>query len=498
MKNISGWRYGIAGIITLFAFMLVTRWQTLPIFLDSYYHAACMTGFRDAGGIVLHDFWEYAPAGRPHLYPPLFHIILLGLSKLGLPVLFIIRAVSVAAYPLLLFIISWVVTKLYNDRCAFFTVLAASMPYTFFLNATAAIPSTLALILLVLLFYAIETKRVLCGALLLGLAFYTHAGLSWITVLIVILYALFKIRDIKPIALMISGGLLLGSPWSIYMLSKRSCFLPANSYINNYFEPNALLYLFAIIGFLFVLKQRGRSLFYLAMIAGMMLMLKGYTFRFLCAEGLLPVIFLAGIGIDGSYSMAAGFLKKKNARAIVYSVFLPWLIFYLLTFWPGSSFKRFVHYDPDKATALESSIYFRNGMEELFSIIKANTSPDEIIFCNYSYVGGIFYTFTGRVSSGAMLNEVMPAYPQDPFMPAALIVWIKNPEGVFEPGLRANIDRLGLVKAAETELAYVYRNPVIMAHKKAARPVLPAGIALLLAFAWISAIFICITKPHRI
>ena len=157
----SGWRCGILGIIALFMALLIIRWQTLPIFLDIYYHAGCMTGFRDAGGIVLHDFWEYAPIGRPHLYPPLFHLILLGLSKSGLPTLFILRFVSAAIYPLFLLTISWVVSRLYNDRCAFFTVLAATLPYTFLLNIVTAIPSSIALIILVLLFYAIETKRTL-------------------------------------------------------------------------------------------------------------------------------------------------------------------------------------------------------------------------------------------------------------------------------------------------------------------------------------------------
>ena len=163
IRKISGWRYAILGIITLFTVLLIMRWQSLPVFLDSYYHSSCMTGFKDAGGIVLHDFWEYAPTGRPHLYPPLFHVILLGLSALGVPVLTIMRLACVVIYPLVLFTISWVVTKLYNDRSAFFTVLAASLPYTFFLNTITAIPSSISMIILVLLFYTVETRKTICG-----------------------------------------------------------------------------------------------------------------------------------------------------------------------------------------------------------------------------------------------------------------------------------------------------------------------------------------------
>ena len=484
-------------MITLFAVLLIIRWQNLPVFLDIYYHAGCMTGFKDAGGIVLHDFWDYAPAGRPHLYPPLFHVVLLGLSKLGMPTLFIIRLVSAAIYPLLLLAILWVVTKLYDDRLAFFMILAASLPYTFFLNVITAIPSSISLIILILLFYSIETKRVLCGILLLGLSFYTHGGLPWMTVFTLILYAVFKRDNLKAIFAIMLGGIVLGSPWLIHMIRNKSYFMVANAYINNYLEVNAFLYIFAILGLLAALKQKSRSLFYLAMFVGMMPMMKDYAFRFFCGEGLLPLIFLAGIGLDESYLKVSSLLKRKT-QPIVYTVLLPWLIFYLATFYsPGASFLKFANYDSKKATALESSIYPEKHMEELSVIIKRNTRPDEIIYCNYDYVAGILYMLSGRVTSSEMLNEVRPAYHADPVVSAALIVWIKNPEGIFDPELKALIERLRLVKVAETEFAYVYRNPVVIAHRIIDRPIDPANLAFLILFAWIGAIFICLKRYNR-
>ena len=512
LKSFSGWHYGALGIIALFTSILIIRWQTLPVFLDIYYHASCMTGFRDAGGIVLHDFWEYAPVGRPHLYPPLFHVILLMLSKAGLPTLFIIRFVSVAIYPLLLITISWVVTRLYNDRLAFFTVLAASLPYTFFLNVIVAIPSSIAMIILVLLFYAIETRRMLCGALLLGLSFYAHGGLPWIAILALILYAISAKSNFKTILAIILGGIALGSPWLIYMAGDRSYFLAVNSYINNYFEANVLLYIFAALGIVIALRKKGRHLFYLAMFFGMMPMIENYTFRFLCGEGLLPVIFLAGIGMDEAFAGISCFLNRR-ARSAVSAVLLPWAIFYLVTFYSpviykdarvfsgvirGSSFSKFMKYDPRSATAMESSIYLKEDMEKLFTIIKASTRPDEIIYCNYNYVAGIFHVFTDRVTSSGMLNEIKPVYYSDPARSAALIVWIKNPEGIFDPELKALIEKLSLVKIAETELAYVYRNPVVIAHRVAVKPVLSAKLAFLILLMWTGAIFVCIIKRYRI
>ena len=497
-KSFSGWRYGAWGVIALFTALLIIRWQALPVFLDIYYHAASMTGFRDAGGIVLHDFWEYAPAGRPHLYPPVFHVILLGLNKLGLEPLFLMRLVSAAIYPLLLAAILWVVRKLYDDRLAFFTVLAASLPYTFFLNVITSVPSTIALIIFILLFYALETRRLFSGVLLLGLLFYTHAGLPWIAVFTLILYAAFRREGVRSVLTIISGGIMLGSPWLIYTIGKGNYFLAINSYINNYFEANILLYLLALIGAYAALKQKGPGLFYLAMLLGMAPMVKGYTFRFLCGEGLLPIIFLAGMGLEKSYQQAAAFLKRR-ARPVVYTVLLPWIIFYFVIVCShSSSFWKFTHYDPEKATALETSVYLKKGMEKLFTVIREFTRPDEIIYCNYNYIAGMFYVFSGRVTSCGMLNEVKPAYPADAAMNSALIIWIKNPERVFDPGLRSLIDRLRLVKVAETELAYIYRNPVVTAHRIIAKPVIHAGPAFMILAAWVIVIFICITRRYPI
>jgi hypothetical protein len=510
LSGISGWRCGVYGIITLFTALLIIRWNNLPVFIDIYYHAGCMAGFRDAGGIVLHDFWEYAPVGRPHLYPPLFHLILLALSKTGLSTLFIIRLVSAAVFPLFLITLSWVVRKLYNDRRAFFTVLAAALPYTFFLNTIAAIPAAIAIILLILLFYAIETRRVFCAILLQGLSFYAHGAIPWIIVLTLILYSALQRVNFGKAFAVISGGIILGLPALVYIAHNTNYFSAVASYINNYFEANIIIYIFAAVGMAIALRKKGRELFYPAMLLAMLPMLKGYAFRFFCGEGLLPLVFLAGAGLDEVYAAAILFLKPRT-RPIIYMVLLPWVIFYLAIFYSpvvcrsadkislaaqGSSFLRFINYDREKATAMESSIYMKSGMDELFTIIRENTRADEIIYCNYNYVAGIFHAFTGRATSTGMLNEVAPVYSSDPAIQSALVVWIKNPEGVFDPELKGLIQRLGLIKVAETGLAYVYRNPVVMAHKRIAKAAVPANMAFLILAAWLTAILVCIIRRH--
>ena len=255
LKKFSGWHCGTFGIITLLTIIIVIKWHALPVFLDIYYHAGCMAGFRDAGGVVLRDFWEYAPLGRPHLYPPLFPVVLLALVKSGLNVLFVLRLVSTAIFPMLLGSIAWVITKLYDDKRAFWTVLAASLPYTFFLNVITAIPASLALIILIFIFFAVETKRTICAILLLGLSFYTHGALPWFIILTLLIYTVLQRKNFKFTLAVISGGLILGSPWLVHMIANRSYFLAVNSHINRYFEANPFLYIAAFMPFS-VMKRR--------------------------------------------------------------------------------------------------------------------------------------------------------------------------------------------------------------------------------------------------
>lgn len=497
--HLSGWFYASLGVISIYLLLLVIKWQALPVFIDIYYHSSCMTGFRDAGGIVLWDFWEHAPSGRPHLYPPLFHIVMLALNNLGLTPLAVMRSVSIAIYPALLFSLLWVLRKLYNDRLAFFTVLAAASSYTFFLNVLTAIPSSIGLIMLIFIFYAIERKNILAGGLLLGLLFYTHGGIPWIAVSAAFIYGIFKRDKLRMILAIILIGMALGSPWLIHMIRSRGYFLAVSNYINNYYEANLILYALAFFGMLIAVKRKGRELFYFAILASMLPLAKDYTFRFFCGEGILPFVLFAGLALDDLYGSMTGYMKGR-VRPVLNRVLLPWMIFYIMTLltpvvsWngerfsfevKGSVFSRFTGRDPAKISPMGATIYTKKYMEEIFEAINANSRPDELIYSNYGYLAGLFYTFCGRATTCTMLNEVRPFYYSNPAINAALFVWMKNPEGYVEPELIFLIKRLGLTRVAETEFAYIYRNPVVIAHKTIARAVVPSAAAFFILGVWL-------------
>src|SRR5512136_318206 len=89
--SISHWDFYSCVIFFIAIFFQVLQWPRLPLFIDCYYHLSVAQGFSDAGGWVGRAFWEYAPYGRPHLYPPFFHILELFLYKSGLDFITIAR-----------------------------------------------------------------------------------------------------------------------------------------------------------------------------------------------------------------------------------------------------------------------------------------------------------------------------------------------------------------------------------------------------------------------
>src|SRR3989338_7051083 len=128
MSTHRGWGLATIGLIGLVTIGIGLGWDTYPRFLDSYYHLAVIQGFRQAGGIALHAFWESAPAGRPHLYPPLFHLVWAPLALLVRDPIAPARCWTLLGTSLLLVSTAWATRQLFGGRRAFFTTGATLPP----------------------------------------------------------------------------------------------------------------------------------------------------------------------------------------------------------------------------------------------------------------------------------------------------------------------------------------------------------------------------------
>ena len=79
------WNFFSWSLIAIFCLLQVLRWQIMPQFMDIYYHLSCAWGFIQAGGYSGWDFWQYAPVGRTHIYPPVFQIQTTPPSSINIP-----------------------------------------------------------------------------------------------------------------------------------------------------------------------------------------------------------------------------------------------------------------------------------------------------------------------------------------------------------------------------------------------------------------------------
>ena len=140
-------RYDLAsmGIIVLIILFFAIRFQYLPQFVDDYYHLSAANGFIRSGGWVGWSWWDFAPHGRPQIYPPVYHFLLAFLQKGGLSGLTSIRIAEVFIPCVFFFTLWYVIRFLTTSLSAFFTLLISSSFFSFYSAASANIPATLAL-----------------------------------------------------------------------------------------------------------------------------------------------------------------------------------------------------------------------------------------------------------------------------------------------------------------------------------------------------------------
>lgn len=190
INNLS-WDFYSRVIILSYLLLQILHWQMFPRFMDIYYHLLTAWGLIKAGGLSAWDFWQYAPVGRVHIYPPFFHIVLAALMKLGINNIILAKLFEVFT-PVIFLIVLWkFVRKNFSDRLAFFVVLMFGSSISFYLSLLNHIPATLALIFGFLAYGQLFKKRQARSLLLLTLCFYTHIGISLFFSLSLFFYGLF-------------------------------------------------------------------------------------------------------------------------------------------------------------------------------------------------------------------------------------------------------------------------------------------------------------------
>lgn len=475
------WNTAAFVLVSVFTALSVLNWQRFPLFLDIYYHLNVMRGFDLAGGIVNHAFWELAPVGNVHLYPPLFHLLLLVPFKLGLDVISIARLFSVLSFMSLLATLSFVTGRLFSPKTGFFVTAAAAIPYTFFLKSIITIPVTISLVFILLAFYALENKRKIACPMLLACAFYTHLGIPWMGVLAFIIYGAVKKDAFKQVAKTIAVSLLLAAPVIIHVLSNINRLeSPMGIKVteNSLFEFYPLIYIFAALGLgrLRDNRFRSRSLFFVALLLGFLPMALNYRYRFLSGEGLLPIIFFAGAGLEIMHDALEKFLAGKNAGGRpAFFYFVLFLIFINLfcpsfSLYPVGEEKEkgpvFFLMDSTADNLLPDLKKHVRPLEinlvdieaaDWAKAVEKNTAPDDIICSNWSFIGGMLSALTGRPNAAQTFYEVKrPEIPINEFGSTKLAVWMREIDGNYDTAaLGIAFNKYKFKQIAETDKAKI-------------------------------------------
>lgn len=467
------WNLLTFGLVGFFAMFQFVQWPDLPRFMDIYYHLSVASGFSAAGGYVPSAFWECAPVGRPHLYPPLLHVIMLGLSHLGLSWIAVGRLVECLLMPSFLLAFGFTVGRLHSPGAAFFAVLAAASLFSLYLDVSILSPFTLAIILGLLALPAVQGGKAITGAILLGLAFYTHIYMAAMLALAVLAYGLLtprcRIRAIVACLL----ATLLASPLFIHVAGNRDFFTRSSVKESRLLEVHPLIYLLAAAGLVLAVRRNKNYVAPVCVAVAMLPLFFTHIVRSLGGYGLIGFIWLAGVALYEIWLRFADTWRKQVCFVAAVVLLLPGLAPVLHINTVENTFRiRFLDstvthfFLPDNLRtdrAKEHSIYSFSRLPEQYAAIAAavlaNTATHDIIWADAEYQGAIIALLTDRATSSATMREVRAYKDFDGQASARVLIWFKTAAGDIGAKARPVVARYDLRLLAETEIAYVFLNP---------------------------------------
>ncbi len=484
------WNTYSAALIALFAFFQAMQWPLLPKFLDIYYHLCVMKGFHDAGGYVTTAFWECAPAGRQHLYPPLLHTLMLAFYEAGLKPITIGRLVDCLSYPLLLTTVFWAVRRLSGERVAFWTLLLFSSSFSGYLASVTLSAFNLAVMLgLAALVFSVERRKIAAG-LALALCFYAHTLMGWVTAAALLCAWIFALRERPLRGLLVSAGtgFLLAGPFLIYQIAHRSDFNFVRVVQNRQIDLEPFTMGLAIAG-LWLSWNARRSIHGSAgsqallgwTLASVPLLLT-HANRFLSGHGLIAWSWLAALAIDAVFQKLATLRRRLLFLGGVFALF-----FFLAPVlrweigpkpprveWADRSAVRYLVPDPERDFRANGfSIYFPKEYDEIVQVVRASSSRNDILWCDFAHAGGVLSLLSDRATSSAMLAEVKRPGGQDPMKVAKLLIWFKTGEARAPSDMDGEVRMRGLIPVAETSMAFIYSNPHATPCNPPPKPLLP-------------------------
>ncbi|TRZ94819.1 hypothetical protein D4R78_05675 [bacterium] len=454
-------------LLIAFLTLQAARWPLFPQFMDIYYHLLTAWGFVQSGGYTGWDFWEYAPVGRVHIYPPVFHLILAALMKAGLNQIILAKIFEMLMPVAFLSTIWYLVRRHFNMRLGLLVLVTACASFSFYLSLINHVPATLAFIFGLLAIDQLLKGRFLSPLLLLTLCFYTHIGVSIFLALTFMFFGLFNQEYKKRVFLILVGALILSCP-IIFKQIVSLKFVTIKKLLEKLIsEFKPLEYVFAGYGLFLSYKKSKKYLIFPSFFLASFIFFP-YPFRFFSAEGYLPIVFLAAVGWEGLFNWADTHKKRIKYITLIlvlYFLLSPTVLMYMpevkskeaswKVYLADSSFMGMLFPERNKRLA-STSLWFDREYLSAARIIKNNTDERDIIFANLFSVGTCLAGLSGRATANGMLPEVSAKEKFNPFLSSKIFIVGR---GIEVDNVSYYVERYKLVKVGENKLFIFYKNP---------------------------------------
>jgi len=305
-----------AVFIVMCIVLVVVNISMYPVYLDIPYHMAVTSGFQEAGGVTTWDFWDYAPSGRPHIYPPLLHVGMSMLEDIGLPEQATAILVCVIMFPLILLSLWWAMRRMFGSRAAFYALLLVGVPYAFFYQTGITIAASLVLALTPLVFLALEEDHKIASMLLLAMCLYTHLVLGHLVALALFIYLLHRREAWKKVMTVLVGAYLLFLPWGIVVISNLGSFTASQPGLGSDLALHILLWGLAAAGFVVCYLRKKQYYLLPAYLLSMVPIAFFYSHRFWEGHVFLPLAMLGGVALDRLHAFLSERLSRRMPSAL--------------------------------------------------------------------------------------------------------------------------------------------------------------------------------------
>jgi len=448
-----------------FTLLQVLRWKMFPQFMDFYYHIHTAWGFVQAGGYSSWDFWQYAPFGRPHIYPPALHLLLAFFLKLGFSPVILAKALEALLPPVFLFSVWFFIRKEYGRRLALFFVITFASSMSFYLSLSNNIPATLALLCGIWAYSRLIHKKVFSAALLLALSFYFHISVPWVFVLAFFFIILFEKKSRKTTSVVLLLGLLLSLPVFYRQITALRSVSLGGALETQYSEFKPLEYALATIGIFYIWRLRRDLVFFISLLLGSFFLIL-YPYRFFSAQGYFPVILLAASGLEGIVI----YLSDKKIKKLLVLLLCCYLFFFSVTIFvpriaennanPRAYLADTAFVDmllPGHNPRLAStSLWYPDEYLYALRVIRENSSDAEIIYSPSYFISVCLAAISGRATAGALFPEIGPSAEFDPFSVSRVIILTQDQRQENRDRI---IARYGLRRLGESKIFAIYLNP---------------------------------------